>query len=243
MTSRIRVVSYNIAKGASLFGTKMRLDGVRLALHTLNADVVCLQEVQNHNTRRFANSSQLDTLATIGLEHSAYGANKHYPHGHHGNAILSKQPITAQHNLDLSVRKVERRGLLHTELMLNHRPLHVLSTHFSLMARDRLEQAKALIDYVETHIPADAALVLAGDFNDWHRRVDQHLRRSLHPIQEVFDHAHSLPARTFPSLFPVLRLDRIYVRNLMVAHAQVPTGRVWAGQSDHRPIVADLLWS
>lgn len=241
MTNRIRVVSYNIAKGTSLFGSRIRLDGVRLALHTLNADVVCLQEVQNHNSRRIESSTQLDTLTTIGLQHSAYGANKHYPHGHHGNAILSKQPITAQHNLDLSVRKIERRGLLHTQLTLNNRPLHVLSTHFSLLARDRLEQARALTQYVETNIPADAALILAGDFNDWHRRVDLHLRRSLH-IQEVFDHTHTLPARTFPSVFPMLRLDRIYVRNLGVAHAEVPTGRAWAGHSDHRPIIADLLW-
>ena len=241
MSKRLRVVSYNIAKGASLFNSRLKFDGLRLAMHGLDADLICLQEVQNINTRRLQPATQLESLHTIGLAHSAYGANKHYPHGHHGNAILSKAAISTHHNLDLSVRKIERRGLLHVELHLGGLSLHVMSTHFSLLARDRLAQAKALTDYVQQQIPIDAALVLAGDFNDWQRRVDHYLRASLQ-LTEVFDGAQTLPARTFPSLVPLLRLDRIYVRNIAVAKAYVPLGRAWAAHSDHRPVVAELVW-
>ncbi len=241
MTQHLRVVSYNIAKGASLFSGRARLDGMRMALHTLNADLICLQEVQNLNTRRANSEAQLDSLSTIGLPHSAYGANKHYPHGHHGNAVLTKHPIGAHGNFDLSVRQIERRGLLHARIVLKGTPVHVMSTHFSLLARDRQAQAHALTEYVQRHVAPEDAMILAGDFNDWHRRVDTHLRRALH-VTEVFDHAQALPARTFPSLLPMLRLDRIYVRNLRVVNARVPDGRAWAAHSDHRPIVAELAW-
>lgn len=33
----------------------------------------------------------------------AYGRNAVYPEGHHGNAVLSKHPILAHRNLDVSV--------------------------------------------------------------------------------------------------------------------------------------------
>ncbi len=48
------------------------------------------------------------------------------------------------------------------------------------------------------------------------------------------------PARTFPSGFPLLRLDRMYVRGFRIASAQVLSGPTWRKLSDHAPIVAEL---
>jgi endonuclease/exonuclease/phosphatase family metal-dependent hydrolase len=48
------------------------------------------------------------------------------------------------------------------------------------------------------------------------------------------------PVRTFPVRFPLLRLDRIYVKN---AHASSPTAlplREWRHLSDHAPLSAEI---
>ena len=47
-------------------------------------------------------------------------------------------------------------------------------------------------------------------------------------------------ARAFPSLLPVLRLDRIYVRGFEVASSQVHRGHPWSKLSDHLAVSADL---
>ena len=48
------------------------------------------------------------------------------------------------------------------------------------------------------------------------------------------------PARTFPSIFPVLRLDRIYVRGFSVIEASVQRGAPWSLLSDHLALGAVL---
>lgn len=48
------------------------------------------------------------------------------------------------------------------------------------------------------------------------------------------------PPRTFPSVFPWLRLDRIYQRGFAVRKARVLYGSPWRQLSDHAPIFAEL---
>ncbi|MFA7438377.1 endonuclease/exonuclease/phosphatase family protein [Castellaniella sp.] len=48
------------------------------------------------------------------------------------------------------------------------------------------------------------------------------------------------PPRTFPAMFPWLRLDRIYQRGFAVRKARVLHGLPWKQLSDHAPLVADL---
>lgn len=48
------------------------------------------------------------------------------------------------------------------------------------------------------------------------------------------------PARTYPSLLPCLRMDRIYQRGFAVRDARVLRGPAWAKLSDHAPLVATL---
>ncbi|MFM2399033.1 MAG: hypothetical protein RL341_1190 [Pseudomonadota bacterium] len=241
-----RLASYNIAKGTTQFARRVRILDVKTALHRLEADVVCLQEVQNRNDRLsrtntdYPYARQMDLLAGAHFDHSVYAANKHYNHGHHGNAVLARFPVLAHRNVDLSTRSIERRGALIVTLDAgNGRQLHVVSTHFSLLARDRLLQAQALSGTLSRTVPASDPLIIAGDFNDWHRKVDAVLRAEL-GVHEAFDHSHTLPARTFPSFMPLLRLDRIYLRGVKSRQAQVLGGLAWARRSDHVPIMAEL---
>jgi endonuclease/exonuclease/phosphatase family metal-dependent hydrolase len=47
-------------------------------------------------------------------------------------------------------------------------------------------------------------------------------------------------ARTFPSLLPMLRLDRIYMRGFSVVEAGVHRGPPWSLLSDHLALGATL---
>jgi endonuclease/exonuclease/phosphatase family metal-dependent hydrolase len=88
-------------------------------------------------------------------------------------------------------------------------------------------------------VPADASLVVAGDFNDWSERLDEPMRaigltRAHGPGQRA---AQRL---TFPSRVPLFSLDRIYTRALHCTSIFVPRGPAWARMSDHLPLVAEL---
>ena len=62
------------------------------------------------------------------------------------------------------------------------------------------------------------AVVLAGDFNDWRNRVEG--RFAEVGLMDAFTSGGSKPPRTFPGRLPLLRLDRIYVRGLVVQEAR-----------------------
>jgi endonuclease/exonuclease/phosphatase family metal-dependent hydrolase len=51
---------------------------------------------------------------------------------------------------------------------------------------------------------------------------------------------HGRVLATYPSLLPILRLDRIYVRGFKVVSAQVHRGKPWSLLSDHLAVSAEL---
>ncbi len=238
-----KVATYNIHKGQTLF-KGCNLSGLKQGLNELNADIICLQEVQETSRRRSASidahgASQLLALQSNRYPYAAYGANAVYHHGHHGNAILSRYPIQKWQNIDVSDHRLEQRGILHA--ILQHPRLgdvHVLCAHFGLFKVSRVRQAVALIEHVKQHIPADAPLIIGGDFNDWNLHVHQALTHQLHVIDSI-DHAHKKHlGRTFPVHLPWFKLDRLYTRNLNVVAAHVHASPEWRQRSDHAPISA-----
>ena len=88
----------------------------------------------------------------------AYGRNAVTPHGHHGNAVLSKYPIVHSENRDVSIGRTEQRGLLHCVLAvpgLRH-GLHAICVHLGLLDSHRHQQAQLLCDMILDELPADA---------------------------------------------------------------------------------------
>lgn len=242
----LKVATYNIHKGLSHFNRRMVLHELRERLRELNADIVFLQEVQGEHAQhasRYAGypaGSQHDFIAGEIWPHRAYGKNAVYEAGHHGNAILSRLPILNTVNCDVSAHRFESRGLLHCEIDTeDHSPIHCICTHFGLFARGRREQTRALIDYVNATVPADARLIIAGDFNDWRNRMTHMLAAEL-GTHDVFQHHAGRPARSFPSALPLLRLDRIYVRGFNILHGDVHFGPAWQQLSDHAALTAQL---
>lgn len=248
MAPTLHIATHNIHKGFSQFNRRMMVHELRERLRTLDADIVFLQEVQGlhrghaEEHEAWPSEPQHEFLAADVWGDSAYGRNVIYEHGHHGNAILSRYPIIASHNQDVTHLRFERRGLLHCAIEIPQlaRPLHCVCVHLSLFGRSRRRQIDALATRLEVIVPSDAPLVIAGDFNDWRNRAHDLLAERL-GLTEVFTDQGGRPKRSFPSSLPVLRLDRIYTRGFGVASAEVHFGRPWSRLSDHAALSAHLL--
>jgi endonuclease/exonuclease/phosphatase family metal-dependent hydrolase len=110
--------------------------------------------------------------------------------------------------------------------------------HLGLRESHRNLQLRMLCETVEDAIPADAPLVVAGDFNDWRQRG--HRRIAQCGLREVFLEASGRLARTFPARWPLLPVDRIYLRNLRAHAPRVLHARPWSHLSDHAPLLAGI---
>jgi endonuclease/exonuclease/phosphatase family metal-dependent hydrolase len=243
----ITLLTINIHKGLSALNRRLILPQLRATLRATKADVVCLQEVTGQQLKtaekfeHYPSGSHVEYLADSGWTAFAYGQNAAYEHGHHGNAILSKFPIIHTENRDVSIAGPERRGLLHCELRVGEARLHVICVHLSLLAVHRSEQLRRLCRMMDEKIPPRDAVVVAGDFNDW-RHAANSVLKSLGGFEEVYLQANGRLAKTFPARFPMLGLDRIYVRNLL-SHAPVTLPvKPWSHLSDHAPLAAQLVW-
>jgi endonuclease/exonuclease/phosphatase family metal-dependent hydrolase len=242
---RFTVATYNIHKGFSHLARRMVIHELRDRLHGLSADILFLQEVQGAHRRHalryrdWPGKSQHEFIADTIWHEVAYGRNVDTRHGHHGNALLSRFPILAQANQDISAHLFESRGMLHCVMQLQRGlpALHCINVHLGLFERGRRWQVHALTERIRESVPPDAPLIIAGDFNDWRRKADRTLQEQLDLI-EVFGAARGRPARTFPSVLPMFRLDRIYARGLRVLAADVHYAYPVARMSDHAALAA-----
>jgi endonuclease/exonuclease/phosphatase family metal-dependent hydrolase len=241
-----RVLTLNLHKGFSSFHRRFVLHDLRDAIREVSADIVFLQEVvgdhREHSTRheRWPKEAQYEFLADTIWHSYAYGRNAVYPAGHHGNALLSKLPILRHRNQDVSITGAERRGLLHAVLSLpeSGNELHAICVHLSLGERHRAEQVRRICNLVDSQIPPEAGLIVAGDFNDWRGRSHRPLARI--GLREVFVEAGGKAARSFPARWPLLRLDRVYVRRMRTARPRVLASHPWSHLSDHAALTVEV---
>jgi endonuclease/exonuclease/phosphatase family metal-dependent hydrolase len=242
----LRVVTLNIHKGLSQFNRRVVIHELREGLRNLSPDLVFLQEVAGLNRRHalrfdtWPGEGQHEFLAGGELEH-VYGRNRVHQHGHYGNAVLSRFPIVSSENEDISDHRFERRGLLHTVVRVPgwKRNLHCICVHLSLHERGRRRQLDAMAARLQLLADPRLPVIIAGDFNDWRQRASAILEKSL-GMTEVSVAAGGRHGRTFPSLLPLLRLDRIYVRGFSVLRAKVHRGPPWSLLSDHLALSAEL---
>ncbi len=243
----LKILSYNIHKGFSFANRRFVLKRMREVLEITNADLVLLQEVQGahhghaQNVEEWPQESQFEYLADRLWPHHAYGKNAVYDEGHHGNAILSKHSFVSYENIDVSTNPFERRGLLHAVVAPPGfaTPLHVICTHFDLSEFGRRQQVKRLTERIAEAVPPSCPLVIAGDFNDWKERAGRMIERDLNLV-EAYKTLHGRCARSFPSWWPFLRLDRIYIRGLVPVLAECLSGKPWSELSDHAALYGEF---
>jgi endonuclease/exonuclease/phosphatase family metal-dependent hydrolase len=237
----VRVATYNIHKGVQGLGPARRLEIHNLghAVEQLDADIVCLQEVRKLNRSeqkyftRWPDLPQHEYLAPEGYE-AIYQTNAITKHGEHGNALLSRWPVVWHKHEDMSDHRFEQRGLLHVQLLVHEVAVHVIVVHLGLIPASRLRQVRQLQTYIAREVPPDAAVIVAGDFNDWGTQM----RKALNGIHmQCFDKAGAL---TYPSRLPLVQLDYVYARGLKPLGLEVPRGRIWWRMSDHLPLLAEF---
>lgn len=231
----VRLLTLNAHQGFSARSRHDALIRTRDALRASEADLVFLQEVGVAGGTEVP-VQQYEVLADGVWPQHAYGRNAVSTGGHHGNALLSKYPIVEWRNVDVSVGRAEPRGMLHCVVEVPQWPvrLHAICVHLALTEAHRRRQVGRLLEIVEAEVSRAAPLIVAGDFNDWRGRAHARIVRES-ALEEIHASANGRPARTFPALHPVLRLDRIYVRYLR-HRPLVLERRPWASLSDHVPL-------
>lgn len=245
-TTELRLLTINMHKGFGILNRGFVLHELRDAVRATGAEVVFLQEVVGMHRRHAArhpkwpNQPQYEFLADSMWPQFAYGRNAVYPDGDHGNALLSKYPIVSYSNVDISVGAHERRGLLHCMLSLpgTGKRVHAICVHLGLHESQRRQQVTQLLLHIESAIPAEAPVIVAGDFNDWRERIGSRMHEA--GLRDVFEARGGRSAKTFPGRWPLLRLDRIYARGVSIDAASVLDMHPWPHLSDHIPLFAQV---
>ena len=243
-SNELRVCTYNIHKGFSATNRRSILQDLRHAIRTVDADLVFLQEVVGERLVGFngdiqrgskeADYPQFEYLADEVWPHHAYGRNAIYQNGHHGNAILSKNPFLGWDHVNVSQWWFSQRGILFGKI---DQGIYLICVHFGLFSRERKKQLQQVLTLLSQQVPADQPLIIAGDFNDWTGSLHRRLTRN-YQFQEAYSILNGQPAKTFPARLPVFAMDRIYYRNLRLLDAEVLSGAPWQRLSDHRALYA-----
>jgi endonuclease/exonuclease/phosphatase family metal-dependent hydrolase len=229
------VATYNVH---TCVGVDRRYDPPRVAqvLCELGADVIALQEVDaRHRDARHIDQWVFFAEAT-GLT-AIPGPNVRDHRGRFGNALLTRWPIVAVRQLDLSFGAREPRGAIDADLAVGNRILRVVATHFGLRSPERQHQTERLFDALEREdgVRRDG-IVIMGDLNEWRGRrggipvMDRKIGRAPAP-------------RTFPSWCPLLPLDRIYAGLAAeLAHVMPHRSALARVASDHLPLKGTVRW-
>lgn len=196
---KIAIVTWNVHAGV---GLDRRYDAARIArvIAGLGADVVALQEMVFGGTRDLGGFLERELGGHL-LRAPTHARGS----GSFGNALWSRFPIrdSIVHNLTIEGR--EPRNLLDASLDCSGKHLRVLVAHLGLNRHERARQFERVLAIARTSAQAEPSTVLLGDFNEARQRS-----ATLHAVHSQFGGAKFSP-RTFPSLFPALALDRIWM--------------------------------
>src|SRR5215204_2740778 len=246
----VRVVTFNTHHGV---GEDARHDLPRLAkvLASVDADVICLQEVDRHFGPRSENVDQALLLARALDMQLAWGPALDEPRpggeprGEYGNALLSRLPILVSDVHPLPGGG-EPRSALRTMIELDGGTLWVTATH--LTTRSPEERAAQVATLAGLHTDSMEAGVLVGDFNA--RPEAPELRALADRFADAWELARERDDQagwrfwqreeglTHPAGSPDRRIDQVWVSTgVEVASATVLDA---GGASDHLPLVVDL---
>jgi len=240
---KLRVATYNVH---GCVGMDRRRSEARIAevIAQLSVDIVGLQELDLSRPR----SAGVDQTGMIAEQlgwHSHFHPAMRRDNEHYGNAVLSRYPLTFRRAAELPGTAPffcrESRAAIEMDVETNLGAVHIINTHLGLGWRERLLQAQ-LFTSAEWHaaIAGDAPLILLGDFNSLPgSRPYRALTRYLRDVRELV--RATRPIRTFPTWFPALAVDHIFVNAaLQPLSLTVHRSTVARIASDHFPLIAEL---
>lgn len=216
----LRIASYNVH---SCVGTDGRKDAARIAevIAELDCDTVGLQEVDY----------RLDYIALrLGMQ-AVPGLTLLRHDGPFGNALLTRRRILDVRRLALGYGRREPRNALDVEIEVAGEPVRVIVTHLGLWPAERRYQVKRILNLIKD-TPTCERVVVLGDINEW-----MPYGRPLRWMHGLF--GRSPAERSFPARWPLVALDRVWVRPrhallALKAHRSALAARA----SDHLPVKA-----
>jgi endonuclease/exonuclease/phosphatase family metal-dependent hydrolase len=228
---RLRVVTYNVHKCRGMDG---RTSAVRIAgvLREIDAGVIALQEVLEHQAEAISAELGLPFVLGENRKHRGYG---------YGNVVLSRFPMRATRNYDLSVRGREERGCLRVDLDIGGGAmLHVFNVHLGTALIERRHQGRKLIaPELLNDVAFEGPRIVLGDFNEWTTGLATRLLRSH--MQSADMRAHALRSRSYPGILPFLHLDHIYYDPVLrLDQLTFCRTRKALIASDHLPLIGDF---
>lgn len=225
-----RIASWNVRTALGL-DCKRSVERIADVLRSLSVDAALLQELDVARPRSGGIDQPRAIALRLGVEH-VFGAALSHGEASYGNAILAHTPLEEAETFVLpSTEGAEPRACTRAISVTALGHIELVVTHFGLLPGDRRAQADAMIATLGA--PA-VPRVLGGDLNDGPRSA---IVRTLAGDQLV---RAETPA-TFPSFFPLMRLDHFLVdRRLTIAAIERPMLRATRAGSDHLPIVVTL---
>ncbi|HKQ74919.1 MAG TPA: endonuclease/exonuclease/phosphatase family protein [Blastocatellia bacterium] len=234
-----RIATYN-AHSCRGLDRRTRPERIAAVLSETEADIIALQEVWSAEGDESEREQVRRIAETLGLKY-CFGGNWSRGDRAYGNAVLSRWPLHAERNYDISLYGRQRRGCLRADVMVEDVALlHIFNVHLGLSLKERKYQSRKL---VSEGILADPGLtglrVVLGDFNDWTRGLTQRfLDAQFHSVDI---RRHLRRARTYPGWLPIFHLDHIYYDPaLEIKRLRLHRSRAALVASDHLPLVADF---
>lgn len=224
------------------------LDQVTEVIEASGAMIVALQEVDVDCPRTDGVNQAAEIGRRLGLNTHFYCLVEwdQYPHfpepvGQYGLAFLCHPDLhphrVSQWKLPLRRTTSEPRGIFQIEIDWQGTPIMILNTHLSVQRSERLHQLQAIcqrIDYLRQH---EEPCILMGDLNT--TGVTRELRFLHRRLPECI--SRTSPRATFPSRFPLLRLDRVFASSCFdCLDSRVINSPLARRASDHLPVQVDL---
>jgi endonuclease/exonuclease/phosphatase family metal-dependent hydrolase len=216
----LRIASYNVH---ACRGTDGRKDAARIVkvIEELGCDTIGLQEV---DYRLDYIGKKLGMQAIPGLTLARHD-------GPFGNALLTKRKVLDVRRLGFTYSRREPRNALDVDLEVNGETVRVIVTHLGLWPAERRYQVQQILKLLK-QTPINERVIVLGDINEWLPHG-----RPLRWMNALFGRC---PAeRSFPSRWPLVALDRVWVRPrhalLALKAHRTPLAEL---ASDHLPVKA-----
>jgi endonuclease/exonuclease/phosphatase family metal-dependent hydrolase len=233
----MRIVTYNIHKARGMDG-RTSIKRIAEVLEGLQADIVALQEVFSVSD---SHAGQVEALAYDLGFHATFGCTRHHLGQPYGNAILTRWPILASCEMDISRANRERRGCIRADLKTPRGVLHVFNIHMGTSYFERRHQVRSLLSSSQIDENLIGPRVLVGDFNEWIKGLTTRLLSDKFESLNLALHVRK--RRSYPGLLPLVHLDHIYFeRPLHIRNAELVRTRLSRIASDHLPLVATFGW-
>jgi len=243
---KLRVMTYNVHGCGGMDG---RVSPRRVArvIDAYDPDIIALQEVDLGRRRSRAEDQVALIAKQLGLNY-VFCPTVTHGEEHYGHALLTHWPVEVlkRTRLPADPRKLSRepRAALWARVIIDGRPVNVITTHLGLGLAERAAQVRALIgpDWIGA-VPEGEPAILCGDFNLPPGNASyRHLVAKLRDVQRATPGHRAL--RTFSSLQPFMRIDHIFLTPHFRAQAvMVPRTDLTRITSDHLPLLADLQLS